>query len=56
MAGPLVACGYPNYDELLTAAVKATVNEPDARRFATWRWGRCMRWTSSIHSGAISRY
>jgi penicillin G amidase len=31
---------YPNYDELLTAAVDAAVNGPDAPRdLATWRWG-----------------
>jgi penicillin G amidase len=32
---------YPNYDELLTAAVEAAVNEPQAPRdLASWRWGR----------------
>jgi penicillin amidase len=31
---------YPNYDELLTAAVDAAVNTPDAPKdLATWRWG-----------------
>jgi penicillin G amidase len=32
---------YPNYDELLTAAVEAAVNSPDAPQDLTkWRWGR----------------
>jgi len=32
---------YPNYDELLTAAVEAAVNDPQAPRdLATWRWGK----------------
>ncbi len=32
---------YPNYDELLTAAVEAAVNDPDAPKdLASWRWGR----------------
>jgi penicillin amidase len=31
---------YPNYDELLTAAVDAAVSGPDAPKdLATWRWG-----------------
>lgn len=31
---------YPNYDELLTAAVDAAVNGPDAPKdLAAWRWG-----------------
>ena len=31
---------YPNYDELLTAAVEAAVSHPDAPKdLATWRWG-----------------
>jgi penicillin amidase len=31
---------YPNYDELLTAAVEATVNGPDAAKdLASWDWG-----------------
>jgi penicillin G amidase len=31
---------YPNYDELLTAAVEATVNLHDAQKdLASWRWG-----------------
>jgi penicillin G amidase len=31
---------YPNYDELLTAAVEAAVNEPDAPQdLASWHWG-----------------
>jgi penicillin amidase len=31
---------YPNYDELLTAAVEAAVNGPDAPKdLAGWRWG-----------------
>jgi penicillin amidase len=31
---------YPNYDELLTAAVDAAVNSPDAPHdLASWRWG-----------------
>jgi len=31
---------YPNYDELLNAAVDAAVNSPDAPKdLATWRWG-----------------
>jgi penicillin G amidase len=31
---------YPNYDELLTAAVEAAVNEPDAPKdLASWHWG-----------------
>ncbi len=31
---------YPNYDELLAAAVDAAVNAPDAPKdLATWRWG-----------------
>jgi len=32
---------YPNYDELLTAAVDAAVNGPNAPRdLASWQWGR----------------
>ncbi|MGB0006537.1 MAG: penicillin acylase family protein [Candidatus Sulfotelmatobacter sp.] len=32
---------YPNYDELLTAAVEAAVNDPDAPKdLASWHWGR----------------
>jgi penicillin G amidase len=32
---------YANYDELLTAAVEAAVNAPDAPKdLASWRWGR----------------
>lgn len=32
---------YPNYDELLTAAVEAAVNDPLAPKdLASWRWGR----------------
>lgn len=32
---------YPNYDELLTAAVEAAVNDPQAPRDLTsWRWGK----------------
>ncbi|MFZ0761758.1 MAG: penicillin acylase family protein [Candidatus Sulfotelmatobacter sp.] len=32
---------YPNYDELLTAAVEAAVSEPEAPKdLASWRWGR----------------
>jgi penicillin amidase len=32
---------YPNYDELLTAAVETAVSDPDAPRdLASWRWGR----------------
>jgi penicillin amidase len=32
---------YPNYDELLTAAVQAAVNGPDAPKdLASWQWGR----------------
>jgi penicillin G amidase len=32
---------YPNYDELLTAAVEAAVNGPAAPKdLATWRWGK----------------
>jgi len=32
--------GYPNYDELLAAAVEAAVNRPDAPKdLASWRWG-----------------
>jgi penicillin G amidase len=32
---------YPNYDELLTAAVEAAVNDPDAPKdLASWQWGR----------------
>jgi penicillin amidase len=31
---------YPNYDELLTAAVDAAVNSPDAPKdLASWHWG-----------------
>ena len=31
---------YPNYDELLTAAVDAAVNDPTTPKdLATWRWG-----------------
>jgi penicillin amidase len=31
---------YPNYDELLTAAVEGTVNGPDAPKdLASWQWG-----------------
>jgi penicillin G amidase len=31
---------YPNYDELLTAAVEAAVNRPGApKELASWRWG-----------------
>ena len=31
---------YPNYDELLTAAVEAAVNDPHAPQdLTTWRWG-----------------
>jgi penicillin G amidase len=31
---------YPNYDELLTAAVEAAVNHPQAPQdLASWRWG-----------------
>lgn len=31
---------YPNYDELLAAAVEAAVNDPKApRELASWRWG-----------------
>jgi len=31
---------YPNYDELLTAAVDAAVNDVDAPKdLASWRWG-----------------
>jgi len=31
---------YPNYDELLTAAVEAAVNDADApKELAEWRWG-----------------
>ena len=31
---------YPNYDELLTAAVEAAVNEPEVRMdLASWHWG-----------------
>lgn len=31
---------YPNYDELLTAAVEAAVNHPEAPKdLASWRWG-----------------
>jgi penicillin amidase len=31
---------YPNYDELLTAAVEAAVNRPDAPQdLASWHWG-----------------
>ena len=31
---------YPNYDELLTAAVETAVNHPQAPRdLASWRWG-----------------
>ncbi|MFZ0318584.1 MAG: penicillin acylase family protein [Candidatus Sulfotelmatobacter sp.] len=31
---------YPNYDELLTAAVEAAVNAPDAPRdLGSWHWG-----------------
>jgi penicillin amidase len=32
---------YPNYDELLTAAVEAAVNGPEVPKdLASWRWGR----------------
>jgi penicillin amidase len=32
---------YPNYDELLTAAVEAAVSDPDAPKdLASWHWGR----------------
>ena len=32
---------YPNYDELLAAAVEAAVNDPQAPKdLASWRWGR----------------
>jgi penicillin amidase len=32
---------YPNYDELLTAAVEAAVNSPEAPKdLASWRWGK----------------
>jgi penicillin amidase len=32
---------YPNYDELLTAAVEAAINHPQAPQdLASWRWGR----------------
>jgi len=32
---------YPNYDELLTAAVEAAVNRPEAPRdLSSWRWGK----------------
>jgi penicillin G amidase len=32
---------YPNYDELLAAAVEAAVNEPEAPKdLASWRWGK----------------
>jgi len=31
---------YPNYDELLTAAVEAAINDPQAPKdLASWRWG-----------------
>ena len=31
---------YPNYDELLTAAIEAAVNHPQAPKdLASWRWG-----------------
>ena len=31
---------YPNYDELLTAAIEAAVNDPQAPKdLASWRWG-----------------
>jgi len=31
---------YPNYEELLTAAVEAAMNEPEApKELASWRWG-----------------
>ena len=31
---------YPNYDELLTSAVEAAVNEPEAPKdLASWNWG-----------------
>ncbi|HLW85729.1 MAG TPA: penicillin acylase family protein [Candidatus Sulfotelmatobacter sp.] len=31
---------YPNYEELLTAAVEAAVSNPDApKELASWRWG-----------------
>jgi len=31
---------YPNYDELMTAAVEAAVNHPQAPKdLASWRWG-----------------
>ena len=42
---------YPNYDELLTAAVEAAVNAPTAPE--TWRRGdgvRSTRWRLSIRS------
>ena len=32
---------YPNYDELLTTAVEAAVNDPNAPKdLASWHWGR----------------
>ncbi len=32
---------YPNYDELLTAAVEAAVSEPEAPKdLASWHWGK----------------
>jgi penicillin amidase len=32
---------YPNYDELLTAAVEAAVNDPNTPKdLASWHWGR----------------
>jgi len=32
--------GYPNYDQLLAAAVEAAVNEPEAPKdLASWHWG-----------------
>jgi len=32
---------YPNYDELLTAAVESAVSDPDAAKdLASWHWGR----------------
>jgi len=32
---------YPNYDELLTAAVETAVSDPDAPKdLASWHWGR----------------
>ena len=32
---------YPNYDELLAAAVEAAVNDPQAPKdLASWRWGK----------------